>query len=209
MDSRISGGAAGATNTTRPLTHPSDCSRGGLAVNATHEESWRPIPGFEGRYEASDLGRIRSVDRVITTKAGVRMPRRGQVLKPWSSDRLSHQSVTLGHDYKDHHLVHVLVLTTFVGPRPEGMEGCHNDGNAANNRLENLRWDTASANQRDRVKHGTHHFGNRTHCKHGHEYSAENTYIRVRSGPRYVKPSHTRVCLTCQREGRRRKKAVQ
>jgi hypothetical protein len=51
--------------------------------------------------------------------------------------------------------VHSLVLECFVGPRPDGMEACHNDGTKDNNRLENLRWDTRSANQMDRHKHGT------------------------------------------------------
>jgi hypothetical protein len=51
-------------------------------------------------------------------------------------------------------MVHRLVLETFRGPCPEGMEGCHNDGNQLNNRLENLRWDTHLANVKDRAKHG-------------------------------------------------------
>jgi hypothetical protein len=51
--------------------------------------------------------------------------------------------------------IHSLVLEAFVGPCPEGMECCHNDGNAKNNNLCNLRWDTYSNNQLDSVKHGT------------------------------------------------------
>ncbi|RUU22663.1 HNH endonuclease [Mesorhizobium sp. M7A.F.Ca.AU.002.06.1.1] len=51
--------------------------------------------------------------------------------------------------------VHLLVLEAFVGPRPDGLEGCHNDGNPDNNRLDNLRWDTPESNQADRIAHGT------------------------------------------------------
>ncbi len=51
--------------------------------------------------------------------------------------------------------IHRLVLETFVGPCPEGMEGCHNDGDPWNNDVKNLRWDTPKNNQADRVKHGT------------------------------------------------------
>lgn len=47
--------------------------------------------------------------------------------------------------------VHRMVLETFVGPCPDGMECCHADGNPANPRLENLRWDTSSANKIDRL----------------------------------------------------------
>lgn len=50
--------------------------------------------------------------------------------------------------------VHLLVLEAFVGPRPDGMEGCHKDGNPRNNAMDNLRWDTAIGNWEDRKKHG-------------------------------------------------------
>lgn len=57
-----------------------------------------------------------------------------------------------------HHwkLIHRLVLEAFIGPCPDGMEACHNNGDRTDNRLENLRWDTRSANQKDAVRHGTH-----------------------------------------------------
>ena len=51
--------------------------------------------------------------------------------------------------------IHRLVLETYVGPCPEGMEACHNNGDSFDNRLENLRWDTRSANNLDAVRHGT------------------------------------------------------
>lgn len=50
--------------------------------------------------------------------------------------------------------VHRLVLTAFVGECPAQRQGCHNNGNKADNRLANLRWDTAAGNCRDRVLHG-------------------------------------------------------
>lgn len=49
---------------------------------------------------------------------------------------------------------HRVVLTAFVGPCPEGMECCHNDGNPNNNCLSNLRWDTHKANYADMTKNG-------------------------------------------------------
>lgn len=72
--------------------------------------------------------------------------------------------------------VHRMVLETFVGPCPEGLEACHNDGNPLNNRLDNLRWDTKSANAQDTLQHGRHSMAGRTHCKWGHEFTPENTY---------------------------------
>lgn len=52
--------------------------------------------------------------------------------------------------------VHSLVMRTFVGPRPDGMEVCHNDGIRTNNKLTNLRYDTRGNNHRDKLRHGTH-----------------------------------------------------
>jgi hypothetical protein len=51
--------------------------------------------------------------------------------------------------------VHLLVLEAFVGPRPPGMQGCHENGIPSDCRLGNLRWDTPKSNQADRLKHGT------------------------------------------------------
>lgn len=53
------------------------------------------------------------------------------------------------------HKISRLVLEHFVGPCPDGMECCHNDGNKDNNRLENLRWDTPRNNMLDKINHGT------------------------------------------------------
>lgn len=52
--------------------------------------------------------------------------------------------------------IHCLMLTTFVGPRPDGMVACHNDGDRLNNDLSNLRWDTVQSNVADLMSHGTH-----------------------------------------------------
>lgn len=51
--------------------------------------------------------------------------------------------------------IHHFVLEVFVGPCPEGMEACHEDGNIHNNHLDNLRWDTPKNNAQDKRKHGT------------------------------------------------------
>lgn len=77
--------------------------------------------------------------------------------------------------------VYRLVLEAFVGPCPDGAEACHNDGNAGNDALANLRWDTRAANQADRRRHGTHIEGERVRnakltaaevCRMREEYGA-------------------------------------
>ena len=118
-------------------------------------EIWKDIPGYEGRYQASTAGRIRSVDHRVRLVAHGKETTRlspGRVLRPGRC-KSGHVSVVLGH--KAHGSpVHQLIMLTFVGPVPEGCEVCHNDGNPANNALENLRYDTRSENIKDVVRQG-------------------------------------------------------
>ena len=117
---------------------------------------WKPIPGFEGYYEVSDVGAVRSVDRVLSSGR----PRRGKVLSLKASKH-GHRCVRLCRDgVQTWHWVHRLVLLTFKGPPPHlGMEGAHNNGVPGDNRLGNLRWDTPKGNAADRKIHGTEMLG--------------------------------------------------
>jgi hypothetical protein len=156
-------------------------------------EHWVPIPSADG-YEASDLGRIRSVERVIRYADGRQRAYRGQVLRPGAKDdRTLHVKIQGRTRY-----VHQLVLEAFVGPRPSGMECCHGDGDPSNNRLVNLRWDTKSSNVLDRVRHGTHHHANRTHCPRRHPLQFPNL------APSAWEKRGSRVCYACSRAMARR-----
>lgn len=124
-------------------------------------EIWKDIPGYEGRYQASDQGRIRSLDRVVQSKnryTGKPFDRhiKGRILRPGRFTSSGHVSVILGHKAWCSP-VHTLVMLTFVGPCPKGMEVCHNNGIASDNRLENLRYDTRSENVKDVVRQSTPH----------------------------------------------------
>ena len=119
-------------------------------------EQWRDIPGYEGRYQVSDLGRVRSLDhRVRLVVKGVETTRLspGRILKPGPA-RSGHLTVALGRGNSKQ--VHALVLLAFVGPYPEGMEVLHGDDDPTNNRLNNLRYGTRSENLRQCVAHGRH-----------------------------------------------------
>lgn len=124
--------------------------------NSTAEE-WRPVPGWEGYYEVSSHGRVRSLDRIVrVVRRGRSFARnlRGRVLKPCAAT--GYETVLLcRYGTHNHRAVHWLVLETFVGPRPEGYNGCHNNGVKTDNYLSNLRWDTPVGNMADKVKHGT------------------------------------------------------
>jgi len=111
------------------------------------EEVWKDIPGYEGRYQASTEGRIRSLDRKVRVVAhGTEATRtvKGRILRPGSC-KTGHVSVVLGHSANGS-LVHQLIALTFLGPCPKGKEVLHNDGNPKNNKLENLRYGTRTEN---------------------------------------------------------------
>jgi len=165
-------------------------------------ERWVPIPGYEGYYEASDLGQIRSLDRLVRGGRGTCLRLiRGHVLKQTVEVSGGRRTVSLGRDGKWRTLrVHCLVLTAFRGARPRGMVGCHNNGNVSDNRLENLRWDTPSENMHDEVRHGTHVMAARTHCPRRHQLTAPNL---VPSG---LVHGH-RSCLACSRTHANEKRA--
>lgn len=105
-------------------------------------EEWRIIPGYEP-YEASNFGRVR----------------RGEKLrKPTVNRRGGYHSVVLGlggRKSKVNAYVHQLVLFAFVGPRPNGLEAAHLNGDPADNRLANLRWVTHTENMGHQRAHGT------------------------------------------------------
>lgn len=112
------------------------------------EEIWKDIPGFEGMYQASTLGRIRSLDRLVrVVPRGKECKRlvKGQILRPGRQNRSGHFTVVLGRGFGSMP-VHAAVALTFLGPRPDGQDVCHYDGNPANNRLDNLRYDTRTNN---------------------------------------------------------------
>lgn len=119
--------------------------------NADSSVTFQPVPGFPGYVAGSD-GSIWSYRSRSTRKPSLETPVK---LKPLTNyqGRPTVRLVTNGG--KKTSLVSTLILTTFVGPRPAGMECCHNNGIRTDNRISNLRWDTHKNNQLDRAKHGT------------------------------------------------------
>lgn len=109
------------------------------------KEEWRPVAGFEDRYEVSDLGRVRSIYG----------PYAGRVLSPGPHPG----GYLLMHLYRDGkrtaRTLHSLVAAAFIGPRPHGLEVRHADGVKANCAAANLSYGTHRENEADKIRHGT------------------------------------------------------
>lgn len=119
-------------------------------MDATPEE-WREIPGFDGYYEVSNLGQVRSWRNGKWGRAS-----EPALMNP-SPMNTGYLRVTLRHDGKDHYrLVHHLVLEAFHGPQPEGCQGAHLDGNRENAKASNLVWASPRENSTHKLAHGTY-----------------------------------------------------
>ena len=109
-------------------------------------EAWRPIPGYEGIYEVSSLGRVRSLDRVIIRKDGQRRFYRGVMItgavKP-DGYRMIHLSVN--RQCASFNL-HRIVALLFVDNPDDLPEVNHKNGDKLDNRAENLEWTTRGLN---------------------------------------------------------------
>lgn len=124
-------------------------------------ETWRPLVGYEGLYEVSNYGRFRNSKRMK--------------LKKTTPDKFGYHQVRLSKDgIPATKLAHRLVLETFVGPCPDGMETRHLDGDPANNKVNNLAWGTIEENRRDTVKHGNHPSQKKETCPRGHRLDEPN-----------------------------------
>jgi hypothetical protein len=122
------------------------------------EERWLPVVGYEGLYEVSDFGRVRSLDRLLwrpatSTRSGHYANLSGRILRP--SFNQGRPGVNLCGDQRIFALVHSLVMRAFVGPRPKNLEVAHWDGDPSNNRLKNLRYASSKENSADAIRHNT------------------------------------------------------
>lgn len=111
------------------------------------KERWKSVVGFEGLYEVSDRGRIRSLKQ----KPIVIMRQKNNSFYREVKLRKNNRSFM--------RYIHRLVLEAFRGSCPARMECRHLDGNRYNNNIENLLWGTKVQNQRDSIRHGTKPMG--------------------------------------------------
>jgi hypothetical protein len=114
-------------------------------------EQWKPIPGREGRYSVSNLGRVRSEPRVVKHGLTETYTVKGQILKTTPS-KLGRPQFSDG--YENGLLVSLAVAEAFIGPRPPGLLVRHLDDDPLNNRLDNLAYGTYKDNHEDAKRNG-------------------------------------------------------
>ena len=114
------------------------------------DEQWKPIKDFPG-YEISDLGRIRSYHK--RRGGGWYISDTPQRILKGNMGRYPSVSIRNADGVIRSMRIHQLVLSAFIGPCPNGLEVCHNDGDSQNNALSNLRYDTHESNMNDTLKH--------------------------------------------------------
>lgn len=114
-------------------------------------EQWRHIPGYNGKYEVSTLGRVRSF--ALSSRASVEYP---YILKPKMSEH-GYCSVCLYKNGKrEYHMIHRLVATAFIPNVSKNPEVNHKDGDKSNNEVSNLEWVTSSENMKHSFAAGLH-----------------------------------------------------
>lgn len=139
-------------------------------------ELWRPIPGYEGVYDVSDAGRIRTV-------------KTGLIRCGSTSPNQPYPSLFLGRG--DQRYVHDLVAAVFIGPKPAGMDTMHGNDCPTDNRAVNLSYGTRQQNIRDMVSRGRHRASHIDRCPQDHPYDEKNTYHNTKGA---------RVCRQCKRD---------
>lgn len=109
------------------------------------DEIWKDIEGYEGEYQVSNFGNVRSLNRIKVYSDGRISNLKGKELR--QGNKNGYRFVNLGSNNSV--MVHTLVAKAFIGDRPDKMDICHNNGIKSDNRVENLRYATRSENNLD------------------------------------------------------------
>jgi hypothetical protein len=148
-------------------------------------EEWRSVAGYEGYYEVSSLGSVKSLARVVTYRRNDGTARTKTIREIILTGQLTwcgYRSVLLSrHNKATPRTVHSLVCEAFHGPRPGGFWVAHNDGDPSNNRASNLRWATPTENSADTTAHGRRRVG----VEHKLHVLSEAEAMAIRDAPKY------------------------
>ena len=118
-----------------------------------HEE-WLPVVGYEGLYEVSSLGNIRSLDRYCLGRDGRSELHRGKVLSACPGKRGYVVVALRGYGHIRRRSAHSIVAEAFLGRRPKGCDVLHLNGIRTDNRVENLRYGSRAENLHQTYEYG-------------------------------------------------------
>lgn len=156
--------------------------------------TWLPVPGYPG-YEISSDGNVSSLDRIIYDPRWAKHRNYpGRILTPVKT-KTGYLRVKLGGG---HHGIgiHRLVAVAFIGPCPDGMQICHNDGDKTHNMVSNLRYGTPSDNAQDRIRHG-HQVDKRGERHHGAKLTSKQVKA-IRASDEPLKTLSMQYAISCQ-----------
>ena len=164
------------------------------------EEEWKDIEGYEGYYQVSNFGRVKSLDRYVKdTKRNCFNFVKGRIMSPSSADKKHYMQVGLSKNNKViHYLIHRLVAQAFI-PNPNNLPQVnHKDENKENNRADNLEWCTAEYN----TNYGTRALrqgisSGKTVYQYNKEGVLENTYHSERYASKEIGVSSTSIHACC------------
>ena len=118
------------------------------------KEVWRDIRGYKGLYQVSNLGRVRSLDRVVWNPKSGYTKRKGVLLRQ-AINKSGYWVVAISKDGKQKTFIASRLVLKAFAPKVKGKNECnHKDGNKRNNRVENLEWCTHSENMKHSSKEG-------------------------------------------------------
>ena len=155
-------------------------------------EEWRPVKGYEGLYEVSNLGRVKSLERDIVKSDGV-IQHRSERIKEQTETPDGYLSVKLSADGTDcRRGVHRLVAEAFVDGWTEGAEVNHIDFDRKNNVPENLEWISHGDNVRYSISAGRHYCNRDLTGDKNPNYGNRKLSLIYMKNPEYAREKQSR-----------------
>ena len=139
-------------------------------------EEWRDVAGYEGLYQVSDQGRVKSLERTFIDKSGRKRTVKERILKP-GMDKGGYLRIDLCASGKSRMFsVHRLVCQAFHDNPENKLDVNHINENKTDNRACNLEWST----RRENINHGTHNErSGKTRSKPVGQYTLDGELVKV------------------------------